>query len=111
MSLPEPPSNQAVSSHHQALTREPGDIKRPMTKAEIFAWKAKNCDPRSRWESQEGIHMRAAPPLLPAKRQETDAPGDDSNVLEDSAFWSLEVNMRTLLATSQDFSERLDKEA
>lgn len=63
----EPPANHAEPSRREAEMQEAGDIQRPMTQAEIQAWKAKNrAGRRRREESEEGIDRIARHPPLPA---------------------------------------------
>jgi len=63
----EPPAHHAEPSRREAEMQEPGDIQRPMTQAEIQAWKAKNrAGRRRREESEEGIDRIARHPPLPA---------------------------------------------
>jgi hypothetical protein len=101
-SFTEPPLSQSESSGRQASTREPGNIKRPMTKAQVLAWKARNSVFPIPPESEEGVDTSARRPPPPAERPEMVAPGDPSSAPAECNFWSLEPNIGSLFGTTSD---------
>lgn len=98
-SFTDPVSKKVTASGLQAMMQ----LKRPMTKAEIFAWKAKNGVTRIPGQSAEGIDAceKGIDSALAAKGLEMDGAGVHPNAVDECAFWSLELNIGTPFGTDQ----------
>mmetsp|Transcript_29736 Transcript_29736/g.88305 ORF Transcript_29736/g.88305 Transcript_29736/m.88305 type:complete len:354 (+) Transcript_29736:109-1170(+) len=90
-------------SRHKVLPQleERSDSRRPMTKAQISAWIAKNRVRRFELrEGEEGAETSARPaprPVPMRQEMDLDAPaGEQSNVPLECAFWSLQKNTGSL---------------